>query len=385
MYKIGFATKAVLALMLLSSLAASAQNRIEREASKIGETYRPDVAEVNVLTWASGLDTPWSLVFLPDGRALVSERPGRIRLIVGGQVRAQPYLSVDSTVESGEGGLMGLALHPRFPDQAFVYAMQTFQNASGNLENRVIRLRHLGDRAEFDRVILDGIPGGRNHNGGRIAFGPDGLLYVGTGEVFQGELAQDRNSLGGKVLRVNPDGGIPADNPFPNSAVYTLGNRNPQGFAWHPQTGALFSSEHGPSGENGWRGHDELNLIVRGDNYGWPRVIGAPGRDGFDDPIVFWPDGAPPAGIAFWRGDLFMTTLRRQALVRVSLERSGQTYRATRLENWFASSNGQGRYGRLRDAVVGPDGALYVTTSNQDGRGSPRDGDDRILRIAPRN
>jgi quinoprotein glucose dehydrogenase len=306
-------------------------------------------------------------------------------LIVGGQVRAQPYLTVDSTVESGEGGLMGLALHPRFPDQAFVYATQTFQNASGNLENRVIRLRHLGDRAEFDRVILDGIPGGRNHNGGRIAFGPDGMLYIGAGETFQGELAQDMKSLGGKILRVTPDDGIPADNPFSNSPIYTLGNRNPQGFAWQPQTGVMFSSEHGPSGENGWRGHDELNLILRGDNYGWPRVIGAPGRTGFDDPIVFWADGAPPGNMAFWRGDLYIATLRRQALVRVSLERVDQTFRATRLENWFASSNGQGRYGRLRDAVVGPDGALYVTTSNQDGRASPRDGDDRILRIAPRN
>ena len=266
-----------------------------------------------------------------------------------------------------------------------MYAMQTFRGAGGRLENRVIRLRHQGDRAAFDRVIIDGIPGGANHNGGRIAFGPDGMLYVGTGETFQGELAQDRASLGGKILRVTPDGAIPADNPFPNSPVWSLGHRNPQGLAWHPETKALFESEHGPSGENGWRNNDELNVIEKGANYGWPRVIAAPGRAGLEDPILFWPDGAPPSGIAFWRGDLYVATLRREALVRVTVARSGDTYRVTKLENLFAARNGQGRYGRLRDVVPGPDGAQYVTTSNEDGRGSPRPGDDKILRIAAKN
>lgn len=335
-----------------------------------------------VETWIAGLEAPWSLVFLPDGSALVSERPGRIRLIRNGTLRPEPYAEID-VATGGEGGLMGLALHPDFPRQPFVYVMHTY--FPGPLpafvrRNKVVRLRHLGDTGAFDRVVLDGIPGALNHNGGRIGFGPDRMLYVAAGEIYERDLAQDATSLAGKILRVTPEGDVPADNPFPGSPVWSLGHRNPQGLAWHPATGDLFASEHGPSGEFGLGGHDEINLIVRGANYGWPRAVGAPNAPPYRDPLAVWKTPTtPPSGIAFWRGDLYVATLRSQALMRIALARAGDAYRITRIERWF--SLGEDRPGRLRDAVAGPDGALYVLTNNRDGRGRPREGDDRILRI----
>lgn len=339
----------------------------QREAASFGDRRVDDPPGVRVETWVSGLEVPWSLVFMPDGRALVSERPGRIRLIDRGKVRS--YAVVDGTVARGEGGLMGLALHPDFPRKPFVYAMHT--TASGN---RVVRYRHGGDRGVFDRVILDGMPAGGAHNGGRIAFGPDRMLYVAAGETFRGALAQDLESRGGKILRVGPEGEIPRDNPFAGSPVYSYGHRNPQGLAWHGQT--MLESEHGPSGEKGWSGHDEVNVIRAGKNYGWPVVIGAPGDARFVDPILYFDEAVPPGNLAFHRGDLFMASLHSGGLVRIVFGWSGATPSVKKVERWFVD-----RYGRLRDVVAGPDGALYVATSNQDGRGRPRDGDDRILRL----
>lgn len=350
---------------------------------RAADVYVASVPGIEVTSYVTGLEAPWSLVFLPDGRAIVSERPGRLRLIAGGQLRAAP-LAVFDVVNRGEGGLMGLALHPQFPREPFLYVMLTERTASGGI-NRVIRMRITGDAASRDRVIVDAIPAGVNHNGGRIAFGPDGMLYIGTGENFQRALAQDRANLGGKILRVTPDGAVPADNPFPDSPIYSLGHRNVQGLAWHPETRDLFTSEHGPSGEGGLGAYDEINVGRAGGNFGWPIVVGAPGRNGLIDPLVAWPDTTtPPSGIAFWRGDLMVATLRSTALVRIVLARDGAGWQAARVERWFVAQRGAaGAFGRLRDAVTGPDGALYVLTSNRDGRGTPRPGDDRILRIAP--
>ena len=371
-----------------------------------------------VETWIAGLEAPWSLVFLPDGRAgesprasqdapqsgraLVSERPGRIRLIRNGVLQPEPYAVLD-VATGGEGGLMGLAVHPDFPRTPFVYAMHTYFPGplpAFHRQNRVVILRDQGDTGAFDRVVLDGIPGSFNHNGGRIGFGPDGMLYVATGDTYQAELAQDPKSLAGKILRLTPEGAIPADNPFPGSSVWSLGHRNPQGLAWHPATKNLFISEHGPSGEFGLGGHDEINVVVAGGNYGWPRAVGAPGRAGespralndaplsgrapFRDPLIAWKTPTtPPSGAAFWRNDLFVATLRSEALIRVVVARgrAGNDYRVERIERWFAQ--GETRPGRLRDAVAGPDGALYVLTNNRDGRGRAREGDDKILRLTP--
>jgi aldose sugar dehydrogenase len=234
-------------------------------------------------------------------------------------------------------------------------------------------------------VLVDGIPGARNHNGGRIAFGPDGKLYATTGDAGRGELAQDTGSLAGKVLRMNPDGSVPDDNPLPGSLVYSYGHRNPQGLAWQPETGQLFAAEHGPSGEGGLCCRDEVNVIRPGANYGWPIVTGQGGDGRFVDPVAFSGTDTTwaPAGAAFydgsdlagWRGDLFFGALRGQHLHRLALGgEDGLT--VVEEEELFP-----GEYGRLRAVAMGPDGHLYVATSNRDGRGRPAPEDDRILRI----
>lgn len=378
--------------------SASAEPIVGSAPQKVEDAFVPHPPGYRAVPWVQGLEVPWSLVFLPDGRALVSERPGRIRLIRDGVLQEEPY-AVLAAVEGGkgligfilelavggEGGLMGLALHPDFPEEPYLYAMHTYRGPDG-VKNRVIRLEDRGDHGRFDKVIIENIPGGLNHNGGRIAFGPDGMLYVTTGETFEAQLAADLNSLGGKILRLTPEGKVPEDNPFPDSPVYSFGHRNPQGLAWHPETGHLFASEHGPSGEFGLRAHDEINMIRPGGNYGWPNVVGAPGLKPYADPLVVWKETAvPPAGMAFYDGDLFVAVLGRGALIRISLAQLGPGYRVERIERWFAQAPHETRLGRIRDVVAAPDGRLYFLTSNRDGRGSPRPGDDKIYRLEPIN
>lgn len=340
---------------------------------------------VRVEQWISDLEIPWSLIFLPDGRALVSERPGRIRLITNGKIQREPYAVVENVLPVGEGGLMGLAAHPDFSQKPYIYAMHTYKKGDSIL-NRVIRLKDYGTFARFDRVIIDNIPGGRFHNGGRIAFGPDKMLYITTGETFDADLAQDLKSLGGKILRITPEGEIPPDNPFKNSPVYSYGHRNPQGLAWHPETGELFSSEHGPSGEFLRFGNDEINVIKKGGNYGWPEVIGVKKKSPYIDPLILWEKTTPPSGMTFYtgnrfphlKGDLLVATLRSECIVRIKLKKESENYKVLMTERWF-----ENKYGRIRDIVQGPDGFLYFLTNNRDGRGKPRTGDDRIYRISP--
>lgn len=366
--------------IILIFLFISCFQIVGQKPQTIEDVYIPDPDNVKVEIWIDKLEIPWSLVFLPDGRALVSERPGRIRLIENGKLIPEPYMRLD-VKHIGEGGLMGLAVHPDFPQKPYIYAMYTYETKDGKIFNRVIRIKDNGRNGVFDKVIIDSILGARFHNGGRIKFGPDKMLYITTGEIFKGELAQDLNSLNGKILRLTPDGEIPSDNPFPNSPIYSYGHRNPQGLAWHPETGDLFESEHGPSGEYGRFGHDEINVIVKGGNYGWPNVIGAPGEQDYIDPIVVWRDATPPSGITFYKGDLFVATLRSQALIKIKVKKSGKSYKVERIERWFASNNRRGKFGRLRDVVEGPDGNLYILTSNRDGRGSPQPNDDKIYKI----
>lgn len=392
---------AILALLLLhlAFVPCACSQTVGKIPRQPEERYLPDGEGVSVEPWVEGLRVPWSLLFLPEGRALVTERHGAIREIRDGRLLPSPW-AVLSVSREGEGGLLGLALHPRFPAVPYVYAMHTYRKGE-SLFNRVVRLRDAGGRGTEDRVVLDGIPGGRFHDGGRIAFGPDGMLYVCAGETFDAPIAQDLRSLGGKILRVDPEGKIPADNPFPGSPVWSYGHRNPQGLAFREAPGLtarggtaeLFESEHGPSGEYGSLGHDEVNRIVRGGNYGWPTVIGAPSDPRFVDPLVVWKKASPPSGIAFcsgrllpaFAGDLFVASLGGKALVRITFAPAGATFEPTRIDRWFSAAPGdEGTYGRIRDVVEGPDGALYFLTNNTDGRGTPRPGDDRILRIVPK-
>jgi glucose/arabinose dehydrogenase len=363
---------------------------IKGGAPRMPAQYRvtqPD--EVRVETFISGLEVPWSLAFASDGRLFISERPGRVRVATSGQLDPNPWMTLPVSA-SGEGGLMGLALDPDFAHDPWVYVCYTFDDA-GMQANRISRLHELNGRGDREEILLDRFPGAIIHNGCRLKFGPDGKLYATTGDSFQRSLAQDLGSLAGKILRLNREGTVPSDNPFgPASLVYSYGHRNPQGLAFDPQNGALFETEHGPSGEVGFGDYDEVNIIVAGGNYGWPVVVGAPGLAAYRDPLLAFPNVAvPPAGATFytatlipqWTGNFFFTSLRGEHLQRVVLDANHEQVVA--IERLFEQDFYGGVYGRLRDVLQGPEGALYVATSNRDGRGQPAADDDRVLRILP--
>jgi glucose/arabinose dehydrogenase len=315
-----------------------------------------------VRTVASGLQVPWGVAFLPDGSALVSERPsGRIVRIPRGGGRARTVMTVPDVSANGEGGLLGLAVSPHYSSDQLVYAYLTTRR-----DNRIVRFR-LGGRVH---PILTGLQAASIHDGGRIAFGPDGMLYVGVGDAGNRANAQNRSSRNGKILRIRSDGSVPPGNPFRGSPVWSLGHRNVQGLAWD-SAGRLWASEFG---QDTW---DEVNLIRKGRNYGWPVVEGKGSTHGgrFTNPLVTWRTGeASPSGAAMLGGNLYVGALAGGRLWRIPLH-GASVGRPTALFT--------GRFGRLRTVVVAPGGKLWVTTSNRDGRGSPRAGDDRIVEVTP--
>ena len=316
---------------------------------------------------ARGLDVPWALAFATDGRLFVTERPGRIRVVAGGRLQRKPVATL-KVLSGPEHGLMGLALDPRFSENGRMYVCYTAAVRGGRAVNRVGRLTLQEGAGANETVLVDNIPASEFHNGCRLKFGPDGKLYATTGDNHTDALAQRRDSLAGKILRLNADGSIPSDNPFPGSPIYSLGHRNPQGLAWDRE-GRMLASEHGPTG------HDEINYIRPGANYGWPEVRGKASDARYVDPIIESGDDTwAPSGIAMRGDDLFVAALRSQQLLRITLGRD--------LEIKAVASLLERSYGRLRDVVVGPEGALYVTTSNRDGYTTEiDDDDDRILRV----
>lgn len=327
----------------------------------------PIPGEPAVEVVATRLEVPWALAFAPDGRLFVTERPGRIRLIRDRRLQPEPVATLP-VAAVGEGGLMGLALDPAFPETGHLYACYTAAKG-GALINRLVRLTLRHGQASDERVLLDDIPGAPIHDGCRVKVGPDRKLYVTTGDAVEPPLAQRRDSLAGKILRLNPDGTVPEDNPFSGSPVYSLGHRNPQGLAWD-RVGRLLAAEHGPSG------HDEVNRILPGRSYGWPEVAGAGGSPRYVDPILeSGTETWAPSGIGLLGSDLFVAALRGRRLLQVTLDAELRVVRAAAIL--------AGTHGRLRDVVVGPDGALYITTSNRDGRGWPAPDDDRVLRVTP--
>ena len=322
----------------------------------------PPVARARVAgIVATGLDVPWGIAFLPDGSALVSERDtARIVHVTpqGAVTRVGTVQGVDGT---GEGGLLGIALSPAYETDRTLFAYYT-----AGPENVIARMTYDGSGLAGQRRIFGGIPSGPIHNGGRIAFGPDGFLYVGTGEAGRGTPAQDPNDLGGKILRITPEGRPAPGNPTKGSPVWTLGHRNVQGLAWDAR-GRMWASEFG---QNTW---DELNRIVPGSNYGWPVVEGRSNDKRFRNPVRQWhTDVASPSGIAIAAGSVFMASLRGERLWQIPLLQHGTGKPRALLTH---------RYGRLRAVAVAPDGSLWVMTNNTDGRGSPRPGDDRIVRL----
>ncbi|HEY0995797.1 MAG TPA: PQQ-dependent sugar dehydrogenase [Gemmatimonadaceae bacterium] len=345
----------------------------------------PD-GSLRATTITRDLDTPWELRLGPDGMLWVSERGGRVSRVDPATGTRTTVGTVPGVLQSGEGGLMGIALHPRYPQEPWLYAMHTYAGPGFGARNRLVRARVTNGQLGAPEVLLDGIPGSGIHDGSRLLFAADGFLYVTTGDASDAALAQDRRSLAGKVLRLTDTGQPAPGNPF-GDAIWSFGHRNPQGLAQQPGTGALYVTEHGP-GDN-----DEVNRIDRGRNYGWPTVHGvcddAQERafceaNAVAEPLVTWTPTIAPAGAVFydatlipgWRGSFLFVTLKEATLHRLVLSADGT--RVTRSQEYFG-----GEFGRLRAIAVGARGELYVATSNRDGRGSVATGDDRIIRIEP--
>ncbi|MBW4686734.1 MAG: PQQ-dependent sugar dehydrogenase [Komarekiella atlantica HA4396-MV6] len=330
----------------------------------------------------TGLEVPWGIAFLPNQDMLVTERPGRVRLVRDGKLVQKPVATINVT-DSGEGGLLGIATHPKFAENRLFYVYYT-ADRNGSQVNRVERWRlsQNGLNASSDRIILDDIPVAVYHNGGRIRFGADGMLYIGTGDARDPQSSQDVKSLAGKILRVTPDGQVPQDNPFEKNPVYITGIRNTQGFDWSDAS-TLWVTDHGPSGELGRSGHDKVSVARAGDNLGWPTIYRCESKEGLVTPSIVWRQALPPGGAAIytgnsipeWKGSLIIPTLRSEHLQRVAFNPQSPQ-QVQRHEVYL-----QGKYGRLREAIMGPDGELYVTTSNCDGRGSCPSQQDKILRI----
>jgi glucose/arabinose dehydrogenase len=314
---------------------------------------------------AQNLDIPWEIAFLPSGEMLVTERPGKLLKI--GQDKT--VIEVSGVRHVGEGGLLGLALHPDFANNQLIYLYLT-SGDGGQIVNRVERYRLEGSSLSDRVVILEGIEGASNHDGGRLKFGPDGYLYVTTGDAQEPNSAQDTNSLNGKILRITSEGGIPSDNPY-GTAVYSYGHRNVQGITWD-SGGRLWATEHGRSGVQS--GLDELNLIESGKNYGWPEIQGDETQSGMVRPIIH--SGASetwaPSGAEFLDGSIFFAGLRGETLYQAKLSEGSVSILVKHFQN---------QYGRLRTVKLGTDGFIYILTNNRDGRGQVNPGDDKIIRF----
>ncbi len=358
---------------------------ITSQPPKLAKTADGLSVNMDIEVVVKGLDTPWAIDFAADGRIFITERSGRVRIIKNGQLLDEPWITID-VASGGEAGLLGLALDPEFQNNGLVYLAYTYTDGEGNSRNRLVRLREdpSSDKGVLDRILVDGVKGSSNHDGGRLRFGPDSKLYWTIGDAQDSDLAQDISSLNGKILRLNSDGTVPQDNPFPNSIVYSYGHRNPQGLAWQPGTGRLYSTEHGPSGFQG-SGQDEVNLIEAGKNYGWPVIYGDKTRENMISPVVQSGSSETwaPAGATFvvggpWNGSLLFVGLRGQTLYRLTID-TNDPLKVIGFERLLTDE-----YGRLRDVVQGPDNAIYILTSNRDGRGRPSDGDDKLLRLVVR-
>jgi glucose/arabinose dehydrogenase len=331
-----------------------------------------------------GLQVPWSIVWAPDGRMIFTERVGRVRVFENGTLKPQPLFVVPDVEPTGESGLMSVVLHPQFATNHLLYLSYAYGGAG--IRVRVVRYREAPEGFVDRKVIIEDIPAAQFHAGCRLRFGPDGKLYITTGDATQRELAQRLDSLAGKTLRLNDDGSIPNDNPFIGQAnarpeIWSYGHRNSQGMDWQPGSNLMFQTEHGPSGFDGPGGGDEVNIVERGKNYGWPLIHHKESRAGLESPLLEYTPACAPASGMFYRGsvfpqfkeNLFFGCLRGEGLIRVALD--GR--RVLSQERLIT------KYGRIRDVAEGPDGFLYFSTSNRDGRGTPTSDDDRILRLVP--
>ena len=352
-----------------------------------GEVESAPAAQVNfkVETVIGNLEVPWSIVWAPDGRMFFTERPGRVRVYENGRLRPDPVFTVPDVEQTGESGLMSIALHPQFASSRFVYLAYAYK--AGELRVRVVRYRESPNGFTEPKVIIESIPAAKFHAGCRIRFGPDAKLYITTGDATERPLAQRLDSLAGKTLRLNDEGSVPQDNPFVGQTgarpeIWSYGHRNAQGLDWQPVTNLMFQSEHGPSGFDGPGGGDEVNIVEKGKNYGWPIIHHRETREGMEAPLLEYTPACAPGSASFYRGSLFpqfrgnffFGCLRGERIIRVVLEGRRVVSQENLLEK---------KYGRIREVAEGPDGYLYFSTSNRDGRGSPASDDDRIIRLVP--
>jgi len=351
-----------------------------------------DVPKFRVETAATNLEIVWSIVFAPDGRIFFTERPGRVRVIDKGVLAIQPFFTVPDVEPSGESGLMGMTLHPDFAVNRFVYLAYAYRDGKGEQRVRVARYRETGETLAEPKTIIENIPAARYHAGTRLRFGPDGKLYVTTGDATNQSEAQRLSTLAGKTLRLNDDGTVPADNPFTNQTgarpeIWTYGHRNAQGMDFQPESGLMFQTEHGPSLIDGVSlfkrsGGDEVNIVERGKNYGWAKISHRMRREGMETPLVEYSPAIAPASAMFYRGSLFpafkgnffIGALKGEMIIRLVLDGRRVISQDKLLEK---------QYGRIRDVAEAPDGSIYFSTSNRDGRGAAAKEDDRILRIVP--
>ena len=357
-------------VIIIAGLFLAYQQAFAPTESSLPERSIPDAEDADstadtIEIVATDLNIPWEMVWLPDGTTLITERPGQlVQLGTDGEVRR---VDVPRVSVLGEGGLLGMTLHPEYEDNNWLYLYRTYREDT--VLNEVVRYTY--DQATHtlheELTIIDAIPGARYHDGGRIAFGPDGYLYITTGDAVEPRLSQDRDSLAGKILRVTEEGAVPEDNPF-GTPVYSYGHRNPQGIAWD-DAGRLWSTEHGQ------RAQDELNRIEAGGNYGWPEIEGDETAEGMKTAVVnsgtneTW----APSGMSIVGDTIFFTGLRGARLYRADIIDENRV----ELSTYFAEE-----YGRLRTAVLNPtEDALYLLTNNTDGRGSPEENDDRVIRV----
>ncbi len=351
-----------------------------------------NVPPLKVETVAENLEIVWSIVFAPDGRIFFTERPGRVRVVENGKLREKPFFVIPDIELSGESGLMGMTLHPDFANNHYIYLAYAYQDAAKQQNVRVVRYRETGETFVEPKTIIEAIPASKYHAGTRLKFGPDAKLYITTGDATKQKRAQNLSLINGKTLRLNDDGTIPGDNPFVNQKdarpeIWTYGHRNAQGMDFQPETGLMFQTEHGPSLIDGVSlfkrtGGDEVNIVERGKNYGWDKISHNMTKAGMETPIIEFSPAVAPASGMFYRGNLFpefknnffFGALKGEMIVRLVLDGRKIVSRDNLLEK---------KYGRIREVAEAPDGSIYFSTSNRDGRGDAAVADDRILRIIP--
>ena len=378
---------AFFASLLLGLIASLLRARVRLPGRGAGEVETSPQSQTSfkVETVVGNLEVPWSIVWAPDGRMIFTERPGRVRVFQNGKLQSQPLFTVSDVESRSEAGLMSVALHPQFASNRWIYLSYAY--SADGLQVRVVRYRETPSGFSDRKVIIENIPAAPAHAGCRLRFGPDGKLYITTGDATDRNLAQQLNSIAGKILRLNDDGTIPSDNPFVGRSdarpeIFAYGSRNAQGIDFQPGTNLLFETEHGPSGFDGPGGGDEVNIIDRGKNYGWPAIHHRQTRAGMEAPLLEYTPACAPASGMFYRGsqlpqfkgNFFFGCLRGTRIIRVVLD--GR--RVVSEENLL-----EGKYGRIRDIAEGPDGFIYFSTSNRDGRGKPASDDDRIMRLIP--